>query len=418
MEYQSCLDYLSTNCTRNVPGGLERTRRMAELTGNPQEALCTIHIAGTNGKGSTAAMISSMLEEAGYRTGLFTSPHLECYEERIRINGQLIPQSDFAEVLTVLIEQVIPVLLQEGMHHPGEFELLTVAGWMYFRGKTDFVVSETGLGGTLDPTNLITRPVLTVITPVSLDHCQILGNTVAEIAGEKAGILKQQVPLILAPQHPDALQVIVQKADDMQVPATILRQSDIAGKPLNIAMQGSYQQMNAHTAMAAVENLRLRGLIHITDAQIKEGLQKAFWPGRMEYLDLGENRAVLLDGAHNPAGIAALAENIRTLYGDKELILFLSILDDKEQLTMLQEILPLASAVVLTHPAYNMRAQNWKELENQVQELMPNHPCRVYDDYREGLQKELADLQSGQMLCITGSLYLLGDCRKLLHAYL
>ncbi len=418
MEYQSCLDYLSRNCTRNIPGGFERTRRMAELAGNPQEDLRTIHIAGTNGKGSTAAIISAMLQQAGYRVGMFTSPHLERYEERIRINQQMIAEDDFADFLTELIEQVIPVILKEGMHHPGEFELLTVAGWMYFRNQTDFVISEVGLGGTLDPTNLITKPVLTIITPVSLDHCQILGNTIAEIAREKAGILKSEVPLILAPQHPDARKAIYEKADNLEVLVTALQEADIRKNPLKTAMQGSYQQMNCHTALAAVKNLRERNLVKITDEQLENGLQNAFWPGRMEYLDLGRNRAILLDGAHNPAGISSLAENLQLLYSDRELILFLSILDDKEQLTMLQEILPLASAVVLTCPAYNNRAQNWKQLQEYVQKLVPHCPCRIYEDYREGLEKEIAALSSGQMLCITGSLYLLGDCRKYLHMYL
>ena len=183
-------------------------------------------------------------------------------------------------------------------------------------------------------------------------------------------------------------------------------------------MQGSYQQMNCHTALAAVKNLRARGYLHITDEQMKKGLETAFWPGRMEYLDLGENRSILLDGAHNPAGISSLTENLRMLYAEKELILFLSILDDKEQFQMLKEILPYASAVVLTHPAYNSRAQNWKALQEWVTELVPDCPCRMYDDYQAGLKQSMAALQPGQMLCITGSLYLLGDCRKLLHAYL
>ena len=418
MDYQACLEYVSRNCTRNIPGGFERTKRLAELAGSPQETLQIIHIAGTNGKGSTASAIASVLQQAGYRTGLFTSPHLECYEERIRINGELISQEAFAEIFTWLIEQAVPVLLEEGMHHPGEFELLTAAGWIYFKDKTDFVISEVGLGGTLDPTNVITKPVLTVITPVSLDHCQILGNTVSEIAREKAGILKAEVPLVLAPQHPDACAAICERADNLHVPVTVLQESEIQKQPLKTAMQGSYQQMNCHTALAAVKNLRARGYLHITDEQIKKGLETAFWPGRMEYLDLGENRSILLDGAHNPAGISSLTENLRMLYAEKELILFLSILDDKEQFQMLKEILPYASAVVLTHPAYNSRAQNWKALQEWVTELVPDCPCRMYDDYQEGLKQEMAALQPGQMLCITGSLYLLGDCRKLLHAYL
>ena len=155
MNYKQCLQYMAEHCKRNTPGGFARTQRMAELVGNPQEQLHTIHIAGTNGKGSTAAAITAMLMQAGYRVGLFTSPHLERYEERICISGVMIPQEDFAEILSRLITEVIPQLQQENLRHPGEFELLTVAGWLYFNGRTDFVVSEVGLGGTLDPTNLI-----------------------------------------------------------------------------------------------------------------------------------------------------------------------------------------------------------------------------------------------------------------------
>ena len=205
MNYQACLDYLHKNCRRGTPGGYGRTVRMAELLGNPQEQLRIIHIAGTNGKGSTAALVESMLRQGGYQVGLFTSPHLERYEERIQINRQLIAPEDFAAIFTRLVEQVIPVLLAEGMGHPGEFELLTVASWLYFQQRTDFVISEVGLGGTLDPTNIIQHPVLSIITPVSLDHCQILGDTVGQIAREKAGILKAGVPAVIAPQQPEAL---------------------------------------------------------------------------------------------------------------------------------------------------------------------------------------------------------------------
>ena len=413
MDYQSCLEYMSRSCARNVPGGFERTKRMAELLGNPQDRLSVIHIAGTNGKGSTAAAISSVLQQAGYRVGLFTSPHLERYEERIQINGELISEEAFAAVMTQLIEQVVPVLLEEGMHHPGEFELLTVAGWMYFQNKTDFVVLEVGLGGTLDPTNIIKNPVLTVITPVSLDHCQILGNTVAEIAGEKAGILKWHVPLVTAPQQPEALNVILNAAEKLNVPVTALRMEELV--PVKTKMQGAYQQMNCNTAMAAVRNLAERDIIQLTEEHLTAGLQAAFWPGRMEYRELSDNRAILLDGAHNPAGISCLAENLRNMYADKEIVLFMSILDDKEQITMLKEILPLASAVVLTRPEHDQRAQNWKGMEQAVHELVPGCPCRLYEDYRVGLKEEVNRLMPGQILCITGSLYLLGDCRKLLH---
>ena len=223
MDYQACLDYLQQNCRRGVPGGYERTVRMAELLGQPQEQLQTIHIAGTNGKGSTAAILEAILRQAGYRVGLYTSPHLSRYEERIQINRQPIPEQDFAQIMTRLIEQVIPRLQAEGFAHPGEFELLTVAGWLYFAQQTDFVISEVGLGGTLDPTNVVQKPVLSVITPISLDHCEILGETIAQIAAEKAGILKSEVPAIAAPQQPEAAAVLAAEANRRNAPLTMLQ---------------------------------------------------------------------------------------------------------------------------------------------------------------------------------------------------
>lgn len=412
MDYEDCLRYLKTHCHTGVPGGLARTRRMAELLGDPQEQLRTVHIAGTNGKGSTAAALEAMLRQAGYRVGLFTSPHLERYEERIQINREQISARQFAEIMTRLVEEIIPQLEAEGMAHPGEFELLTVAGWLYFQGRTDFVVSEVGLGGALDPTNVIGHPVLTVITPVSLDHCQILGDTVEQIAREKAGILKAGVPAVVAPQEPPALAVIRQRAAALSVPLTVLERT--ARQPVRTNLQGAYQQVNCRTALAAARNLAQRGLAVLTEAQMAAGLQQVDWPGRMEYIPLEADRGILLDGAHNRAGIGALAENLRTLYADREVVLLLSILDDKEQDVMLEQILPLAHTIVLTKPQYEARTQQWSALWQTVLALAAGRPCVRYADYREALRQTVRQLLPGQLLCITGSLYLLGDCRRLL----
>lgn len=262
MQYQECLDYMQVHCQMGVPGGFARTMRMAALLHNPQEKLRVIHIAGTNGKGSTAAAIDAVLRQGGYHVGLFTSPHLERYEERIQIDRQLISQEAFAALLTMLIEQIIPQLLAEGLAHPGEFELLTVAGWLYFQGRTDFVISEVGLGGTLDPTNIIAAPLLTVITPISLDHCHILGDTVEKIAAEKAGILKRGVPAVIAPQQQAALMVLQQVAARRAAPLLVLEEKQL--QPVQTNLQGSYQQINCNTALAALQNLLERGLVELT----------------------------------------------------------------------------------------------------------------------------------------------------------
>ena len=417
MQYRECIDYMENVCPRGSSGGKERTAKMAELMGNPQEKLRIIHVAGTNGKGSTSAVIESLLRHAGYRVGLFTSPHLERYEERIQIDRQPIPEETFAALMSHLIEDVMPQAMEQGMSHPGAFGLMTLAAFEYFVGKTDFVVLEVGLGGGLDPTNIITNPVLSVITPISLEHCQILGDTLEKIAIEKAGILKWQVPAVIAPQEAEALEAIQRIAAEKEVSLTCLDKNHL--HPIETSLKGIYQQMNCNTALAAIENLQKRGIVSITEEQIREALLQVSWPGRMEYWPLEDEKAILLDGAHNPAGIAGLAENLRALYSDREIILFLSILDDKEQITMLREILPLASAVVLTQPVHNDRAKNWKGLAEQVREIAPDCPCRIYEDYKEGLKQEVAQLQSGQLLCITGSLYLLGDCRTyLMHTVL
>lgn len=413
MEYQACLDYFEQHCVRGVPGGFDRTRRMAELLGNPQEQLQTIHIAGTNGKGSTAAIMECILRQAGYRVGLYTSPHLKRYEERIQINRKPITERCFAQIMTQLIEQVIPQLQAEGFAHPGEFELLTVASWLYFRTQTDFVISEVGLGGTLDPTNIIKNPILTVITPISLDHCQILGDTVAKIAAEKAGILKSGIPAVSAPQIAEVQDVLTKVATEKQVALTLLHAEALRSVETNL--QGDYQQVNCNTSLAALENLRQRQLVTVTEQQVQLALQHVVWPGRMEYIKLKNQKGILLDGAHNPAGIASLAENLRKQYAEREIIFFLAILDDKEQETMLKEILPLAAQVILTKPEHDQRAQQWQRLQQLIKQIAPQCPCRIYSDYQKGLTETIEQLQPGQLLCITGSLYLLGDCRHFLH---
>ena len=176
MNYQECITYMEQVCPRGSSGGKERTAWMAALMGNPQNQLKIIHVAGTNGKGSTSAVIESILRHAGYRVGLFTSPHLERYEERIQINRQPILEAEFTKIMSDLIEGIIPKAMEQGMSHPGAFGLLTLAAFQYFVGKTDFVVLEVGLGGGLDPTNIISNPLLGVITPVSLEHCHIFIN--------------------------------------------------------------------------------------------------------------------------------------------------------------------------------------------------------------------------------------------------
>ncbi len=412
MEYEACLEYMQRHCPRNVPGGLARTRRMAEILGNPQDTLTTVHIAGTNGKGSTAAMMECALRLAGYRVGLYTSPHLERYEERIQIDRIPISADTFASLLTVLIEQVLPQILAEGMAHPCEFELLTVAGWLYFAGRTDIVLSEAGLGGALDPTNAVRAPLLTVMTPISLDHCAILGDTVTAIARDKAGIFKPGVPAVTAPQTPQVLEVLRERAREVGAPLIEAEVSD--AQPVT-NLSGVYQRINCATALAALRELSRLGCGGLSEEVCAEALAEVYWPGRMEYIALEGARGVLLDGAHNPAGVQCLAESLRADYGGRNIVLLLSILDDKARRAMLEAILPLAGAVVLTRPLHGARAENWRALEGEIRALSPACTLHAVEDLRTALCGALEQLPEGALLCVTGSLHLVGDCRGILR---
>lgn len=413
MNMEQCLTYMQENCLRGKPGGLLRTKRMAELLGNPQEGLQVIHVAGTNGKGSVCAIIAAVLQAADYQVGLFTSPHLEDYRERIQLNGQLISAENFAHCLTMLIEQVIPRLLAEGYSHPGEFELLTMAAFLYFLGRTDFVVLEVGLGGELDPTNIITRPLVAVITPISLDHCQVLGGMLTEIAQAKAGIIKRQSQVVCAPQTEAVLAVIRQKCMEQEANWLVL---DAVQQPqYTLALSGDYQQSNCHLALAALDTLREQGVAVVTGQHIEQGLQQVCWPGRMEYISLPGQRAVLLDGAHNPAGIMALANELRKHYWQREIILLLGILDDKEQQMMLEQIAPLAQKIIITRVGNEQRSEQWQRLLDYASGYEKAIAVQAIASPEEAVRSAIARLAPGQLLCITGSLHLLGECRRVLR---
>ena len=407
-------EYIHTNCIPGTPGGWERSKRMAELLGNPQEKLNIIHVAGTNGKGSTCAMLESVLRQAGYTVGLYTSPHLEDYRERIQINRQLIPEKDFYECLTRLIEEIIPQILAEGYAHPTEFEIWTMAAFMYFEGKTDIVILEVGLGGELDPTNIITKPLLSVITSISIDHSQVLGSTLTEIASAKAGIIKPQGRVISTWQEEETIKVIKNKGLQLEAQVKILTKEDIPYYQVSLA--GAYQQQNCHLAVQALKWLREEAKIKFTDEDLKQGLAQVSWQGRLEYISLSEEKeiGILLDGAHNPAGIDALCHELGTTWQKRNIILLLGILDDKEQLTMSEKIIPLAQKVIITCPDSGDRGMHWQRVADYAAKLCPTGEIEVIPEAGNALRQGITSLEAGDLFCVTGSLHLLGDCRSLL----
>lgn len=369
MNFSETLTYLHQlgNEVLTMNLGLEAIRRLCAELGDPPQAFPAIHIAGTNGKGSTAAMTEAILRAAGYRTGLYTSPHLVSVTERIRVAGEPILPDDFARLAT-LVRQVSERLRHEGQLEAGPtfFELITAIGYLWLaEQRVDLAVLEVGMGGRLDATN-ICRPVITAITPVGLDHQQYLGPTVAAIAAQKAGIIKPGVPVVIAPQEPAARQVILARAAELAAPtsegrvvtervepADDLRQrvafrSSFGLLTPRLALRGDHQRINAATAISIVELLPALGWPIGADA-ILHGLETAHWPGRLDLRRaLTPGPPLLIDGAHNLAGIEVLCNFLTEHCVHYPLTLIFGVMRDKDVAAMTERLFPLFRQIILT----------------------------------------------------------------------
>ena len=327
--------------------GLERTRALLAALGNPEKALKFVHITGSNGKGSTAAMLASVLTAAGYRTGLFTSPHLYRFNERFQVNGAPIPGA----ALDRLAERVLAAAdtLPE---HPTEFELMTAIGFLWFaEAGCDLVVVEVGLGGRLDSTNVIPAPEAAVITNIGLEHTAILGSTLAAIAAEKSGILKPGCRAVLYGQSREVGEIVARACVEKNIPLTVTDDSQLTllssgldgqrftyrgSAPLLLPLLGDYQLRNAMTVLDTVDALRAQGWNISADA-VAHGLAAARWPGRLELVHRRPD--LIIDGGHNPRCAQALAASLRGLYGGKKLIFLIGVLADKDWQSMVGEVL-------------------------------------------------------------------------------
>lgn len=357
MNYQEALAYIhAVNWTFCKPG-LERVTALCEALGDPQDDLRFIHVAGTNGKGSFCAMTASILRAAGYRTGLFTSPYIKVFNERMMIDGEPIADAELAE-LTAFVRPVADAMTDK----PTEFELITAIAFLYFkRHHCDVVVLETGMGGRLDATNLIRHPLLSVITGIALDHTAFLGDTVPQIAAEKAGIIKAGSPVLWGGENAEAEAVIAAAAQEKNAPyhrvdRTSLRvlSADLEGThiaygdddDLTLSLLGLYQPYNAATVLTAVELLKEQGLTISPDA-VREGLASVYWPGRFEVLS--RQPLVIFDGAHNAEGIAAAVESVRHYFADQKVCVLTGVLQDKDYHAIAHSLAQVASrAFVLT----------------------------------------------------------------------
>lgn len=407
--------------------GLERTERLLELLGNPHKKLKLIHIAGTNGKGSTSSILGKVLIEHGYKVGFFNSPHLEEIEETIRVNDENIPEED----LVYLLEEIKPYVnkvVEEGYKHPTEFEVLTCIMFLYlYRQKVDFGVIEVGLGGRLDSTNVI-KPILSIITSISLDHTNILGNTIQEITNEKAGIIKDAIPVITCNQKDEALYIIKNKALLTKSKLTIVDSNDFVfleivnddipyqrvsvnfnnnKYTLDLALLGKHQIINLSLAIKALEELEKLNYIKVNINKLYKGVKNIKWKGRLEVLK--KDPFIVIDGAHNIAGIEFLKSNIEEYFKYKNLYLILGILADKNVEEMVKIIAPVATEVY-TVTANSIRAASANELKEVVLEY--NNNCIAFDDYDKAIKLSLSKANKDDLIVAAGSLYMIGEIRK------
>jgi dihydrofolate synthase/folylpolyglutamate synthase len=401
LNYKQALAWLYGLQRFGIKLGLENIRRLLDQCCSgvcvKRQALAAasastpkvIHVAGTNGKGSVCAMIDSICRAQGYRTGLFISPHLVTFRERIRVNGEMISEDAVADGLTMIHD-----LIADWDPHPTFFEVTTALALKYFGdAKTDIAILETGLGGRLDATNAVQSDV-SVITPISFDHEEWLGNTLAQIAGEKAGIIKPRVPVVSAPQQPQAEEVIRAQAAVCRSPVQFVNETYHASP---VALRGEFQKQNAAFAIAAVQAAKMQ----LSEKAIVRGLAAIEWPARFQKWD----EHTIIDGAHNPDAARILARTWREVFGDQKATLVLAILSDKDLRGICEALAPIAGSVLLPK-IRGERGADPEELSKVLSDITPPLPCSITPTVGDALM--LARAKPNPIL-ITGSLHFAGE---------
>jgi dihydrofolate synthase/folylpolyglutamate synthase len=416
--YQKSLDYLYHLEKFGMIFGLTQVEKILDVIGNPHRGIQAIHVAGTNGKGSTAAMMSSILEKEGYRVGLYTSPHLNRFTERIKVNGREIEEKEVAALAAWMREEIESA----GIAPPFTFfDFTTAMALAYFNRKmVDLAVLEVGLGGRLDSTNVV-DPLISIITNVAKDHEAYLGKSILKIASEKGGIIKEGRPLITAATQPQVLRLFSKICQEKESPffrvGKEFRSSrgedgdfDYEGLDrklwgIHLNLRGPHQVVNATTALGAMEVLEDLGYPVSTAAMI-DGLKEVDWPGRLELIS--SSPKVLLDGAHNPAGVLVLKESLEKDFQYHRLILLVGIMKDKDIRSMLHLLAPLADHIILTQP-HTDRAAPPALLKEALDRN--GKKAEIAEDLKEAIERGLSLTQKDDLLCITGSLYTVGEAR-------
>lgn len=428
MTYEEALHFLESIYGLGAKLGLENIRRLLDRLDNPQEKVKVIHIAGTNGKGSATAMLGSVLRQAGFTVGAYTSPHLVRYNERFTIGGEPISDADFA-AYAGRVADACGEMAAAGFGHPTVFEVLTAMGFLYFAEKrVDYLLLEVGLGGRFDATNVVKAPVLSVIMSIGMDHMEYLGSRLDGIAMEKGGIIKENCPVVLYQQGPVVYNVIseicrnrgaklyfapdtVISTEKQSLGETVfsVKNRYLSYEHVTLHLLGEYQKQNCAAVLLACRALQDCGL-PLTEADIRRGLEEARWPGRMEIA--GRDPLLLLDGAHNVDGISMLAASLKSYFPNREITLVLGVLGDKEYEKMTALLLPLVRRVVLTEP------ENTRKLDvDALRHVVEPSGIPVIQEKNIGQAVKRARALAGRdgVVCCAGSLYLIGAIRGLLE---
>ena len=421
LTYEEAVAFLNAPVYSQTRPGLAPVTELMRELGDPQDGLKYVHIAGTNGKGSTASFIECVLREAGYRTGLYTSPYLMRFTERVRVAGQEIGKEDLAR-LTTKVKEAVSRITGKGHTAPTIFEMVTAVAFLYFREQAcDIIVLEVGMGGRLDATNIIKEAELSVITAIDLDHMNFLGGTIGEIAYEKAGIIRKN-GMVVSFQQQEAAEKVLREVcagarADLRVaePAPELLEADLRGQRFRlsdgrefyISLLGGYQTKNAAVAILAADRLAERGW-RITPDALARGLENARWPGRFELMS--EDPPFLIDGAHNPNGVNALAQGLRAHFPGRKFTFITGVLADKDYSSMLRVVEPLASRFLTVTPD-SCRALAAAELASGLR--ADGFEAESFSNVSDAVETALSAYPD-EIICAFGSLYFIGDVRQIL----
>jgi len=426
--YAEALDYIYDLTKYGIKLGLKNINYLLYLLGEPHKKLKIIHVAGTNGKGSTSSLISSILQSDGHKVGLYTSPHLVNFTERIKINHKSIDRKKVSELLERIKPSIEKVANTPSFGHPTFFEVITSMAFLYFfKEQVDFLVLEVGLGGRLDATN-VCEPLISVITHLDYDHMDKLGNSLEEIAREKGGIIKPEGIVISSKQYEEAYNEIKKIANEKnsliysvgrEISYKIVK-SDIKGvifnlkgiyhnyKNLHTPLLGRHQADNATTAITTIEALKIRG-VKISEKAIRAGLKKVKLTGRLEIIQ--NNPTLILDGAHNPSGIRIVRQALKEIFSYHRLILVLAIFADKDYKKMIQIIAPKADLIITTK-AKSPRAAPPQVIAKEVAQYIEQNKIIVTENIPQAINCALSNSKKGDLICITGSLYTVGEAKR------